>query len=88
MTKCHMKHFLFILGAHVPLTETGNIVVDGVLPSCHSSTDHHLAQFGTTPMQWSPQILKAVFGEENETQIYVIIAAQFGRLVFPTGLLY
>ena len=77
-----------ILGAHVPLTATGNIVVDGVLASCHSSTDHYLAQFGTIPMQWNPQILKAIFGEENGTQIYVLIAAHFGRLVFPMGLMY
>ena len=69
MTKYHMKHFLFILGAYVPLTGTGNIVVDGVLASCHSSTDHYLVQVGTTPMQWNPQILKAIFGEENGTQI-------------------
>ena len=32
--------------------------------------------------------LKAIFGEENGTQIYVIIAAQFGSLVNPTDLMY
>ena len=72
-------HSLFFPGLYIPLTEEGNIIVDGVLASCHASTDHDLAHFGTLPIQWSPEILKAVFGEENGTQIYVIIAAEIGR---------
>ena len=86
MSKFQRKQFLhplFFPGIYIPLTGEGNIMVDGMLASCYSSTDHDLAHFGTTPIQWSSEILKAIFGEENGTQIYVIIAAQYGRLTLP-----
>ena len=42
-------HVVCLLGAYVPLTEDGNILVDGVLASCYASFDHglaHLIQVG------------------------------------------
>ena len=42
--------FIVFLGAFVPLTMKGNIVVDGVLASCYASFDHDLAHFVMTPM--------------------------------------
>ena len=58
-------------------------MVDGVLASCYAYTSHDLAHFGTAPVQWSPEIVRAIFGEENGTQIYAIIAAQVDRLAYP-----
>ena len=73
----------FFLGNHVPLTREGNILVDGVLASCYAYTSQDLAHFGTAPVHWSSQIVRAIFGEENGTQIYAIIAAQVDRLAYP-----
>ena len=50
--------FYYVLGAFVPLTADGNIVVEGVLASCYASFDHGLAHFVMTPMQWYPQIIR------------------------------
>ena len=33
----------------MPLTEEGNIVVDGVLASCYASFDHDLAHIAMVP---------------------------------------
>ena len=40
-------------------------MVDGVLASCYASFDHDLAHLALTPMQWFPDVLRWVFGEEN-----------------------
>ena len=42
-------HLLF-LGAYVPLTADGNIVVDQILASCYASFDHDLAHLMMMPM--------------------------------------
>ena len=80
-------HLLF-LGAYVPLTEDGNIVVDQILASCYASFDHDLAHLMMMPMQWFPDILGFIFGVNNEYTGYVNIAKEFGRWVLPYGLLY
>ena len=77
-----------ILGAFVPLTMEGNIVADGVLSSCYASFDHGLAHFALTSMQWFPDVLRWVFGEENGSSGYVEIAKGFARLMLPFSHLY
>ena len=47
---------LLILGAYVPLTRQGNIVVDGVLTSCYPSVPHDLAHIVMLPMTWFPRM--------------------------------
>ena len=79
---------LYILGAHVPLTEDGNMVVDGVLTSCYASFNHDLAHFMIKPMQWYPEIIEWIFGVSNYYPAYVNMAKEFGRWVLPYGLLY
>ena len=77
-----------VSGAYVPLTEDGNILVDGVLASCYASYDHDLSHFAMTPMQWFPEILQWAFGMNKAYPIYVNIAKEFGRWILPHVSLY
>ena len=71
-----------ILGAYVPLTMEGNIVVDGILASCFASFFHNLAHLGMTPLRWFPDIVDSIFGEKH---VYVNIAKNLGRLLLISG---
>ena len=55
----------FPLGAYVPLTMEGNIVVDDVLASCYPDIDHDMSHFGMTPMRWFPKMIELIFGEDS-----------------------
>ena len=63
-----------LLGAHMPLTKDGNIVVDGVLASCYANSDHNLAHLAMTPMQWIPEGMEWIFGKDTGFAVYVNIA--------------
>ena len=65
----------------------GNIVVDGVLASCYASFDHDLAHFAMTPIQWFPEIIHWIFGENDGSSGYHDIAKEFGRLILPKSVL-
>ena len=88
MASKKVKYVVFLLGAYVPLTEEGNILVDGILASCYASFDHGLAHFTMTPMQWYPGIIWWIFGLNSGYPTYVDIAKEFGRWVLPSELLY
>ena len=77
----------FFLGAFVPVTMDGNIMVDGVLASCYSSLDHDLLHVVMTPLQWFPEVTKWTFGEENGLHAYVKILADLACLA-PHGFVY
>ena len=80
-----MKPFI---GAYVPLTDEGNIVVDGVLASCYASFDHDLAHFAMIPMKWFPGLMEWIFGQDNGMQAYINMAKYFGRYVMPEEYLH
>ena len=72
-----------LLGAYNPLTIEGNIVVNGVLASTYASFDHDLAHIAMFPIQWIPNIIQWIFGQDNGTPAYVTIAKHFGRYFLP-----
>ena len=83
-----MQKFVNILGAYVPLTDEGNIVVDGILASCYASFDHDLAHFAMTPIKWFPGLMEWIFGDNNGMQGYLSIAKTIGRYLTPIEYLY
>ena len=74
------------LGAYVPLTMEGTIMVDGVLASCYPSADHDLAHIGMTPIRWFPGMVEWIFGNDDGWQVYTKISRNVGRFAFPTDI--
>ena len=79
---------IIFLGAFIPLTMDGNIIVDGVLTSCYASLDHDLIHVLMTPLQWSPELTKWTFGEDNGLHAYVKILAYVAYWLAPHGFVY
>ena len=44
-------------GAYVPITDAGTLLVDGVLVSCYTNTDHWMAHAALAPLRWWPSLL-------------------------------
>ena len=65
----------------------GNIVVDGVLASCYASFDHDLAHLVMSPVQWFPEMMQVIFGEDNGSTDYINIMKVLGRWMLPQKLM-
>ena len=65
-----MKIIKSFVGAYVPLTEQGKIIVDGVLTSCYADVNHDLAHLTMAPMQRFADVLDWIFGDDTEFPIY------------------
>ena len=63
----------------------GNIVVDGVLASCYAVVDHGIAKIVMKPIQWYPDVVKLVFGDENGASAYISVVKTIGRWLLPPG---
>ena len=61
----------------------GNIIVDGVMASCYASFDHDLAHYTMAPMQWFPDLMEGIFGDENGSAGFAEITKLLGRLILP-----
>ena len=61
----------------------GNIVINGILASCHASVDHDLAHLGVAPTLWFPEIVELIFGEYGEVPAFVTIAEQVSKSIMP-----
>ena len=72
-------------GVYVPLTMEGNIVVDRVLASCYAIVDHDIAQIVMKPIQWCPDVIELVFGDENGVSAYINVAKTIGIWLLPQG---
>ena len=63
----------------------GSIVVDGVLASCYAIVDHDIAQIVMKPIQWYPDVVELVFGDENRVSAYINVAKTIGIWLLPQG---
>ena len=72
-------------GVYVPLTEEGNIMVDGVLASCYTSVDHEVAHIAMTPMQRFPEIVQWIFGEDDRYSAFAKLIKVLGKSMMPDG---
>ena len=77
----HNIQLLLYPGAFVPLTREGNIVVDGILASCHASGHHDLANIGMKPVQTFPGIMNWIFGVDNGFSVYVKVSEYVDKWV-------
>ena len=73
------------LGAFVPLTEEGSLIVDGVLASCYADFPQFLAHLVMTPMQRHSRVMEWIFGDETGFPVFVDTAMNFGILMLPDG---
>ena len=85
---CISIHCVYFLGAYVPLTLESNIMVDGVLASCHASSDHDMAHFAMMPMIWLSEKLEWIFGKNNGIPLYVNLAFDLGNMMLPFSQIY
>ena len=76
---------LHVVGAYVPLTTEGNIVVDGVLASCYSSAPHELSHIGMTPIKLFPDMIEWIFGNQDGSSGYALISEELGKWTLPDG---
>ena len=58
-------------------------MVDGILASCYASSHHDLSHIGMTPVQWFPEIIQWIFGEDDGLSSYVRTSKEIGKLVMP-----
>ena len=74
---------MVFVGAYVPVTMKGNLVVDGILASCYPSVHHDLAHIGMVHIRWFPKEIEWIFGEDDGIKGYVSIAEDVNGWVLP-----
>ena len=85
----YIQNVIFVyVGAYVPLTKEGNIMVDDVLASCYAAVDHKLAHIGMMPIQWFPEILQWVFGEDDGSSTFAKTTKELCESVLPYELFW
>ena len=90
---CNNKHLPehkidnVVPGAYVPLTVEGNLVVDGILASCYASCHHDLVHIAAVPVQWFPEVIEWLFGDDNKFLAYVNILNDLGNWVLSDEML-
>ena len=76
-------YFYLLLGAFVPLTLNGYIIVDEILASCYIDVHHDMAHLVMAPFRWLPGIIAWLFGEDTGFQVSVGIAEQLSKWILP-----
>ena len=59
----------------------GNILVDETLASCYACNNHDLTHIDLTPVQWFPDTIGWIFGEETGWHIYTKVAKDLGNMM-------
>ena len=72
----------------MPLSEEGNILVDGVLTSCYAGYHPVLTHFAIMPMQPLPNIIEWTLGDDIGFPVYAYIAHKLGTLLLLDGQFY
>lgn len=80
----YSRFYIFDLGVYVPLTETGTLVVDGILASCYSSIDHYIAHAFVSPIRWFPSMFR-FDGEDYGMPGYVSFLKWLAHKVLPSA---
>ena len=70
------------------MTKEGTLIVNGVLASSYASCDHDIAHIGMMPIQWVPEIVEWLFGEDDGTLYFVKIDKAATRMLLPTEQLW
>ena len=70
-------------GAYVPLTMAGTLLVDGVLVSSYTNTEHWLAHTALAPLRWWPSLLLDTEESQEEEGLRTIpgMVRELGRLL-------
>ena len=79
--KTHITQITCFVGAYVPLTIEGNIIVSGVLASCYADI-HHLTM---SPMQRFSAVIEWVLGDDIGFAAHVSTARQLRLMLLPDG---
>ena len=80
---CSIETGILFLGAYVPLTTNGKIIVDGVLASCFANSHHDVAYSVMIPIQKFSEVMDLIFGIEDGFPVFVSSARQLGKLLLP-----
>ena len=84
----HKIQLSLYLGAFVPLTIEGNIVVDEVLASCYASGDHDIVHIILALVRYFPELIMWMFGEENGFSSHIKVIHHFHKWIMPNNHLY
>ena len=60
-------------------------MVDGVLASCYASVNHDLAHIVMTPIQWFPEIVEWVFGNDAGVSAFAGTTQYLETPLLPRG---
>ena len=58
-------------------------MVNDVLASCYASFHHDLSHISMKPVQWFPEIIQWIFGEDDGISSLVRTAKEIGKMVLP-----
>ena len=80
--------YLLFVGAYVPLTKEGNIMVDNILASCYASVDHEWAHISMMPTRWFPEIVQWIFGGDEGFVTFAKTTKELSKSGLPHELLW
>ena len=84
----HEIELSLYLGAFVPLTMEGKIMVDKVLASCYPSADHDILHNGLVLVRYFPEVISWIFGEDNGFSSYIKIIEHCHKWIITNNHIY